>query len=317
MKRAAKVGSYRRSRNAIGGLLQEFVGVRQRLCEDFQLIVEWLSALVSFARRQLLIDVLDEVLEQIGLRFDVELAKVRQAQLQKHVGVREDREAEVREDLGQPVDLLLHEQHGFLLVKLLAEEVPFERASNKIRPFFVQHVHMREVLERAARLNRCLLLLLVLERDGAPEWLVDLQFAQFLKVALIAVGEEIVEVFQNDRDVVFGEIVGDLRVLVRFEQELEDDVRIGFVHVFHELWIDVRIVETGENRFEFLVAEQLREEPRRIGHGTAGVRRRFVGRRWCRRRRTCGDRRHLAYFDTSFDTNTAIDGRMYIVFVLR
>ena len=299
----------------MGGLLQEFVGVRQRLCEDFQLIVEWLAALFSFVGGQLLVDVLDEVLEKIGLRFDVELAKVRQAQLQKHVGVREDREAKMREDLGQRVDLLLHEQHGFLLVKLLAEEVPLERASNEIRPFFVQHVHVREVLQRTARLDRCLLLLLlVLQRDGAPEWLVDLQLSQLLKVALVAVGEEVVEVFQNDRDVVFGEIVRDLRVLVRFEQELQDDVRIGLVHVLHELWIDVRIVETGEDRFELLVAEQLREQPRRLGHG---VRRRFHGWSWRCRRGTGGDCRHLAYFDTSFDTNTSIDGRMYIVFVLR
>ena len=197
-------------------------------------------------------------------------------------------------------------------MKLFGEEVPFERTANQIGPVFIQDVDMGEVLQGATLLNRNLLLFIIV-RDDAPQRFVDLQFAQFLEVPLIAVGEEITEVLQDDDDVVVGEVVSDLSVFVRFEKELQDDIRVGLVHGFHQLRIDVWVVETGEDRFQLLVAED-------SWKGTGGIVRHGVRRgrrverrcRWgvrCRRWR-------LSCFNTGLETNTSINRRMHVVLVL-
>ena len=193
------------------------------------MIVQLLAALLFLVRKELLVDVLGEVLEQIRLRFHVEFTKVRQTQLKEDLHVRRDDEPNVSEDLAQRLDLLLHQENGFLLVKLFGEEISLERPTNQIGPILVENVDVREILERTALLNGRLL---VVRRGSAPQRPVDLQFAQLLEVALIAVGEKVAEVLEYDDDVVVGEIVRDLSVLVRFEKKFEDDVRIGLVHGF-------------------------------------------------------------------------------------
>ena len=225
------------------------------------MIVQLLAALLFLVRKELLVDVFGEVLEKIRLRLHVEFTKVRQTQLEEDLHVRWDDETDVREDLAQRFDLLLHQENGFLLVKLFGEEISLERPTNQIGPILVENVDVREILERTALLNGRLL---VVRRGSAPQRPVDLQFAQFLEVTLIAVGEKVAEVLEDDDDVVIGEIVRDLSVLIRFEKKFEDDVRIGLVHGFDELRIDVRIIEPGEDRLELLVAEDFREETRRV-----------------------------------------------------